>query len=176
MLVSCGMDRKVRMEYLLMYRSTDKRTARGQIPVRQRRSRESITSVVLSTHTRANRPLGFDDVVRLCDGQVTRDQVRSASASLCRDGDLRRVRTAVYQWAQATLAPPRADDGSEPKQLELPLASVTGRRSAQEPPNNVVDLFGRLFPRGLTMTADNVADFQRWAELTQRLSTQSRAS
>lgn len=43
-------------------------------------------------------------------------------------------------------------------------------------PDDAVELFARLFPRGMNMTAETFADFQRWAKLTQKLSNQSRAS
>jgi hypothetical protein len=53
--------------------------------------RDGITARVLAVHIAAHGPLSFDQVVELCQGHVTRCQVRHASAALCRDGDLARI-------------------------------------------------------------------------------------
>src|SRR5215472_15695354 len=62
-------------------------------------ARDSVTSLVLAIHAEADRPLGFDQVVGLSGNRVTRDQVRTASVALCRDGQLDRIRSGVYQWS-----------------------------------------------------------------------------
>lgn len=153
---------------------------RQATPQRRGKTHDSIVSVVLSAHAKARRPLGFEEVVDLCGGRVTRDQVRTASAALCRDGDLDRVRAGVYQLGRAHRSQsPAAVDAQVPPQLVIhhsATASTTEREPSQTMPTEAVELFRRLFPQGVTMTAEDFADFQRWAELTQRLSDQSRAS
>lgn len=133
---------------------------------RQSPTRDQITSLVLATHTAADRPLGFDRVVQMCAGTVTRDQVRHASSVLCRDGDLDRIRTGVYQWAQGARAP-------MPSTAPVPvIAPQTPAGSASDPePERVstADLFELLFPRGVRMDAELLADFERWRELTEKM-------
>jgi hypothetical protein len=156
-------------------------TTNSTPPSRRRKgeAHDSAISVVLSAHVKARRPLGFEEVVELCGGRVTRDQVRTASSALCRDGNLTRVRAGVYQWADPTTKP-ATDSAGIPPQLVIhhaaPGPPTTDREPAQTVPADAVDLFRQLFPRGVTMTAETYADFQRWAELTQKLNDQSRAS
>ena len=66
---------------------------------RKRPTRDSIICLVLANHAEADRPLGFDQVVELSGNRVTRAQVRAAGSALCRDGQLDRLRSAVYQWS-----------------------------------------------------------------------------
>jgi len=130
---------------------------------RQRAPRDSVISLVLSVHAAADRPLGFDQVVELSGNRVTRAQVSAASAALCRDGQLDRIRSGVYQWSAgqraARLVPgPRRADSFPPG----PPAARPGRVSAAE-------LFGQLFPSGVQMTAELLADLEQWAHLTGKL-------
>ena len=60
---------------------------------RKSATHDSVTSLVLAMHAEADRPLGFDRVVDLSGNRVTRAQVRTASAALCRDGQLDRIRS-----------------------------------------------------------------------------------
>ena len=118
---------------------------------------------MLAIHAEADRPLGFDQVVELSGNRVTRAQVSAASAALCRDGQLDRIRSGVYQWSAgqraARLVPgPRRADSFPP---ESPAARP-GRVSAAE-------LFGQLFPSGVQMTAELLADLEQWARLTGKL-------
>src|SRR5262245_64454109 len=85
------------------------RASRG--PRRKPAGHDSITSLVLAIHAEADRPLGFDQVAELAGNRVTRAQVSAASAALCRDGQLDRIRAGVYQWAagqRAATTPPAA--------------------------------------------------------------------
>jgi hypothetical protein len=126
--------------------------------------RDTVISSVLAVHAAADRPLGFDQVVELSGGQVTRAQASAASAALCRDGQLDRIRSGVYQWsagcrAAARQVPaPRQDGAPGP----LPPASPDEGASAAE-------VFGQLFPSGVRMTAELLADLEQWARLTGKL-------
>ena len=118
---------------------------------------------MLNVHVNVDRPLGFDQVVALSGGQVTRDQARSASADLCRDGQLDRIRAGVYQWsagqraATQSVLRPRQDTSRTPE----PPAANEGAAAA--------DVFTQLFPGGITMTAAALDDLAQWASLTSRL-------
>jgi len=125
--------------------------------------RDRVTSLVLGVHAQADRPLGFDQVVDLAGARVTRDQVRTASAQLCREGDLDRIRPGVYQWSDGVRSHKRSTTAAAPVQGKAPRASVA-------------ELFDQLFPSGVRMTADLLADFERWAELTEKLAEHARAS
>src|SRR5215475_6930504 len=84
---------------------------RGPHGGRKRAAHDSIMSLVLAIHAEADRPLGFDQVAELAGNRVTRAQVSAASAALCRDGQLDRIRAGVYQWAagqRAATTPPAA--------------------------------------------------------------------
>jgi hypothetical protein len=74
----------------------------------------TIFALVLGVHTTADRPLGFDQVVALCPDDITRDQARTASAVLCRDGQLERIRSGVYQWADGVRAHRPTNPATEP--------------------------------------------------------------
>jgi hypothetical protein len=141
-------------------------TARpGRASRRKPAARDSVTALVLAIHAEADRPLGFDQVVKLSENRVTRTQVSTASAALCRDGQLDRIRSGLYQWsagqhAAARQVPtPRRD--TEPTG---PSARQSGRISAAE-------LFSQLFPSGVQMTGELLADLEQWARLTSKLAT-----
>lgn len=145
-------------------------------PARRRAaSTDRVTSVVLGVHASEDRPLGFDQVVALAGGKVTREQVRTASAQLCREGDLDRIRSGVYQWAegararnrQETPAPPPAADAAQPAARLGTVPNV---------PNAAAMLFNQLFPAGIRMTAEAVVDVARWTELTEKLVSYAEAS
>jgi hypothetical protein len=127
--------------------------------------RDTVISVVLSVHAAADRPLGFDQVAELSGGRVTRAQASAASAALCRGGQLDQIRSGVYQWsagqrAAARQVPaPRQDDTSAPRQ---PAAQQGNSGPA-------AGVFGQLFPAGVRMTAELLADLEQWARLTSRL-------
>lgn len=136
-------------------------------------------SLVLSVHVKAGRPLGFDEVVRVCGGRITRKQVSHASSVLCRDGDLDRVRTGVYQWHGVVAASPPAPIDAAPLRVVSEPSTTSSPASADRPTEHraaAVELFEQLFPDGVTMTADLFADLQQWSQLTARISNQSRAS
>lgn len=40
----------------------------------------------------------------------------------------------------------------------------------------VAELFEQLFPRGVTMTAELLAEFEQWAQLTEKLTARANAS
>jgi hypothetical protein len=101
-------------------------------PARARRTsrrkpaaRDSIISLVLAIHAEADRPLGFDQVVELSGNRATRAQVSTASATLCRDGQLGRIRPGVYQWSMgqrvAARRIPAARRAAGPLSWEAPL-------------------------------------------------------
>jgi hypothetical protein len=147
------------------------------VPPGRRRTpatRDRIVSMVLAAHTSTDRPLGFDQVVRLCRGRISRAQAQSASATLCRDGDLDRIRAGVYQWsggsraipiAAAEPAPPRPPSPAAPRRAQLDQASRSAGRGAHP---TAVELFDRLFPAGVRMNAELLGDFDQWAELTEK--------
>ena len=129
-------------------------------------ARDSVIAVVLAIHAEADRPLGFDQVVELAGNRVTRGQVSAASAALCWGGQLDRIRSGVYQWSAGQRAarhipPPRRASGPAP---EPPLAARPGRVSAAE-------VFGQLFPAGVRMTGELLADLEQWARLTGKLAS-----
>jgi hypothetical protein len=129
---------------------------------RQAAARDSVIAVVLAIHAEADRPLSFDQVVELAGNRVTRAQVSAASAALCRGGQLDRIRSGVYQWSagqRAARRVPRARQASD----GLP-AGPPGRVSAAE-------LFGQLFPAGVQLTGELLADLEQWARLTGKLAS-----
>jgi hypothetical protein len=141
-------------------------------------TRDRVTSLVLGIHAAADRPLGFDQVVNLAGGRVIRAQVRTASAQLCREGDLDRIRSGVYQWsAGARALRPAAAPAApapEPRTVRPSAPEPAGTAPATSPSTaraSAAELFGQLFPGGVRMTADVLADFEQWAELTERLIT-----
>jgi hypothetical protein len=146
-------------------------------------TRDRVTSLVLGIHAAADRPLGFDQVVDLAGGRVTRAQVRTASAQLCREGDLDRIRSGVYQWsAGARALRPATARGApvpEPRNARPPApqpAEAAPATSSSTGGTSAAELFGQLFPGGVRMTAEVLADFERWAELTERLITHATPS
>jgi|SRR6266568_1675573 len=137
---------------------------------REPAARDTVISVVLSVHAAADRPLGFDQVAELSGGRVTRAQASAASAALCRDGQLDRIRSGVYQWsagqrAAARQVPAPRQDDSAP----LPAAAPDGGASA-------AGVFGQLFPSGVRMTAELLADLEQWARLTGKLASHGGAA
>lgn len=75
----------------------------------------------------------------------------------------------MYQWSAGQRAPlrqipaARRADGPFPRQAPLPL----------EPPEpegmSAAALFSQLFPSGLQMTGELLADLEQWARLTSKL-------
>jgi len=133
--------------------------------------RDRVTSLVLGVHAQADRPLGFDQVVELADARVTRDQVRTASAQLCRDGDLDRIRSGVYQWSGGVRS--RSRSATATAQPTPPQASPVPAKATH---TTTAELFDQLFPSGVRMTADLLADYEQWAELTEKLTRHAQAS
>ena len=82
-------------------------TRAGRSSRRKRAARDSVTSLVLAIHAEADRPLGFDRVAELSGNRVTRAQVSAASSALCRDGQIDRIRSGVYQWSAGQRAAAR---------------------------------------------------------------------
>lgn len=159
------------------------------------KQRDTTTAKVLSTHAHEDRPLSFDDLVGLCSTpghKVTREQVSSASSKLASEGDLVRIRSGVYQWADGRLRSNRS--GSPVASVDLRLIDVTEAPAPQPvqpsappptpktvptpkapqastsepPPVTASELFGFLCPDGLTMDGERLADYERWAALTNR--------
>jgi hypothetical protein len=116
---------------------------------------DSVIALVLGIHAEADRPLGFDQVVELSGGRVTRAQVSAASSALCRGGELDRIRSGVYQWAAGQRAAAR------------PTAARRPDRPAARMP--AAELFDQLFPSGVQMTGELLADLEQWARLTSKL-------
>jgi hypothetical protein len=134
-------------------------------------SRDSVIAVVLAIHAEADRPLGFDQIAGLSGNRVTRAQVSAASAALCRDGQLDRIRSGVYQWSggqRAARRVPRARQAADGLPSGPPDAR-TGRVSAAE-------LFGQLFPSGVQLTGELLADLEQWARLTGKLASRGGAA
>jgi hypothetical protein len=145
--------------------------------VRRSAARDRVTSLVLGVHAAVDRPLGFDQVVQELGGEITRDQVRTASAQLCREGDLDRIRSGVYQWSCGVRSRARSATAgtSAPAVLPAPRRS-TPMPSAPASRSWAPQLFEQLFPDGVRMTAELLADFERWAELTEKLAQHAQAS
>jgi hypothetical protein len=126
---------------------------------------------VPAIHAEADRPLGFDQVVELSGNRVTRAQVSAASAALCRGGQLDRIRSGVYQWSagqRAARRVPRARQAADGLPSEPPAARP-GRVSAAE-------LFGQIFPSGVQLTGELLADLEQWARLTGKLTSRGGAA
>jgi len=144
-------------------------------------TRDRITSLVLALHAAVDRPLGFDQVVELSGNRVTRAQVRTASAVLCREGDLDRIRSGVYQWSAGQRAAarhiPAARRAREALPPQAPAPPEQARPSAHLPGRiSAAELFGQLFPAGVQMTAELLADLEQWARLTSKLAAQDGAA
>jgi hypothetical protein len=163
---------------------------RPAAPPRHRRAdHDRITSTVLGIHAAYDRPLSFDQVVDYAGGRVTRQQVSAASSLLCRQQDLRRIRSGVYQWAGGVLAFAPVSPGLYlvPTELAAPVEPVEPAAAVEPAPNQETlaavtasqiraDLFERYFPAGIRTTADVLADLDRWSELTAKLVTYANAS
>jgi hypothetical protein len=153
-------------------------------PRRRRRTgstRDRITSLVLALHAAVDRPLGFDQVVELSGNRVTRTQVRTASAVLCREGDLDRIRSGVYQWSAGQRAAARHIPAARRARGALPPQAPVSPEQARppaRPPGRIsaAELFGQLFPAGVQMTAELLADLEQWARLTSKLAAQDGAA
>jgi hypothetical protein len=145
----------------------------GRASRRKRAARDSIISVVLAIHAEADRPLGFDQVVELSGNRVTRDQVSAASSALRRDGQLDRIRSGVYQWSAGQRAArriPAARRAAETPPSQAPLPPDPAGTSARQPgPMSAAELFSQLFPSGVQMTGELLADLEQWARLTGKL-------
>ena len=119
---------------------------------RKRAARDSVTSLVLAIHAEADRPLGFDQVAELSGNRVTRAQVSAASSALCRDGQLDRIRSGVYQWsagqrATARHAARRAPNLPQQAPLFQDPAGPPGRRPGACPRLNCSASFSHLASR-----------------------------
>lgn len=180
--------------------------AAGARDPRERPSHDQIIAVVLAVHVAMDQPLGFSQVVDLAEVALSRSQVSGASSQLCRDGQLVRIRSGIYQWAQGSFTAPAtprpvprrrvrsaaARPASPPPAavpMPTPPAAVESAVAAAvpspatSPPVNgqgnrplIAELFELIFPRGVRMTAELLAEFERWAELTEKLTTYADAS
>lgn len=149
--------------------STSADTARRRRPAAQDR----VTSLVLGVHAEMDRPLGFDQIVDLLAGRVTRGQVRTASAQLCREGDLDRIRSGVYQWSGGARSLARSAAPTMPASPPTTAPAVLAAKSTK---TATAQLFSQLFPSGVRMTAELLDDLEQWAELTERIASHARAS
>lgn len=151
--------------------------AAGTSSRRKRTAHDSVISLVLAIHAEADRPLGFDQVVELSGNRVTRIQVSTASSTLCRDGQLDRIRTGVYQWsagqraAARRIPAPRRPAASLPRQALLP-SGPTAPAARQPGPISAAELFSQLFPDGVQMTGELFADLAQWLHLTSKLAAE----
>jgi hypothetical protein len=151
-------------------------TARaGRTAARRKRAlHDSIVSVVLAIHAEADRPLGFDQVVELSGNRVTREQVSTASSALCRDGQLDRIRSGVYQWSQGQRAAARRIPAARrpaellPQHTLMP-AEPTGLPAREPVSLPLAELFSRLFPDGVQVTGELFADLEQLLRLTSKL-------
>jgi hypothetical protein len=143
-------------------------------------ARDSVISLVLAVHAEADRPLGFDQVVELSGNQVTGAQVSTASAALCRDGQLDRIRSGVYQWSAGQRAAARQIPAARRAAEALPAGfPVSGPRRVLNPQSGrmpAAELFSQLFPAGIQMTGELLADLEQWARLTGKLAAQGSAA
>jgi hypothetical protein len=152
-------------------------TPSGRVSRRKSPAHDSIISLVLAIHAAVDRPLGFDQLVELAGDRVTRAQVRTASAALCRDGQLDRIRSGVYQWSAGQRAAlrqipaARSSAGTLTQQAALPPAAA--RPSALQPRRmSAAELFSQLFPSGVQMTGDLLTDLEQWAHLASKLAAE----
>lgn len=174
---------------------------------RERPTHDQIIAVVLAVHVAMDQPLGFSQVVDLAEVSLTRSQVSGASSQLCRDGQLVRIRSGVYQWAQGSFTAPAtpravprrrarsaparptpAPPAAAPMPTSPPAAEPAGAVAAaassatsslvsgQEDRLLTAEVFKVIFPRGVRMTAELLAEFERWAELTEKLIAYADAS
>jgi hypothetical protein len=144
---------------------------RPRAAVRRRPApRDSVIALVLSVHAEADRPLGFDQVVEMSGNRVTRAQVSAASAALCRGGQLDRIRAGVYQWSSGRRAARRVPAARQHE------AAPPGPATARPEGVSAAGLFGQMFPDGVQMTGELLADLEQWARLTGELASRSRAA
>jgi hypothetical protein len=150
-------------------------TARaGASSRRKRPAHDSVVSLVLAIHAQADRPLGFDQVVELSGNRVTRAQVSTASSALCRDGQLDRIRSGVYQWSAGARAAARHIPAPRrPAAILVPQALMpaepTGLPARQNGHRSAAELFSQLFPGGIHMTGELFADLEQLIRLTSKL-------
>jgi hypothetical protein len=148
-------------------------TQAGRPGRRKRPAHDSVISHVLAIHAEADRPLGFDQVAELSGNRVTRGQVATASATLCRDGQLDRIRPGVYQWSAGQRATARRIP--PPRRGQTPPQAPTPPEPAAAPPaspaHGMSELFSQLFPAGVQLTGDNLTDLAHWLLLTSKLAT-----
>jgi hypothetical protein len=64
----------------------------------------------------------------------------------------------------------------EPQQSGRTVSATSSTNAARPSRASVTELFDQLFPSGVRMTADLLADYERWAELTEKLAEHARAS
>lgn len=133
-------------------------------------ARDSVVALVLSVHAEADRPLAFDQVVELSGNRVTRAQVSAASAALCRGGQLDRIRAGVYQWSAGRRAARRVPAAPQH------VAADAGPAAARPEGVSAAGFFGQLFPDGVQMTGELLADLEQWARLTGKLARSRAAS
>jgi hypothetical protein len=141
---------------------------------RKRAAHDSIVCLVLAIHAEADRPLGFDQVVELSGHRVTREQVSTASSALCRDGQLDRIRSGVYQWSQGQRAAARRIPAARRPAELLPQHSLmpaesTGLPACEPVSLPLAELFSRLFPDGVQVTGELFADLEQLLRLTSKL-------
>jgi hypothetical protein len=150
-------------------------TARtGASSRRKRPAHDSVISLVLAIHAQADRPLGFDQVVELSGNRVTRAQVITASSALCRDGQLDRIRSGVYQWSAGARAAARQIPAPRrPAAVLVPQALMpaepTGLPARRNGQMSAAELFSQLFPDGIHMTGELFADLEQLVRLTSKL-------
>jgi hypothetical protein len=148
---------------------------------RKRAAHDSIVSLVLAIHAEADRPLGFDQVVDLSGNRVTREQVSTASSALCRDGQLDRIRSGVYQWSQGQRAAARRIPAARrpaellPQHTLMP-AEPTGLPAREPVSLPLAELFSRLFPDGVQVTGELFADLEQLLRLTSKLTAGGNAT
>lgn len=148
--------------------------AGGTSSGRKRATHDSVISLVLAIHAQADRPLGFDQVVELSGNRVTRAQVITASSALCRDGQLDRIRSGVYQWSAGQRAAARQIPAPRrPAAVLIPQALMpaepTGLPVRQNGQMSAAELFSQLFPDGIHMTGELFADLEQLVRLTCKL-------
>jgi hypothetical protein len=154
---------------------TPRNTARaaGTASRRKRAAHDSVISLVLAIHAEADRPLGFDQVVELSGNRVTREQVSTASSALCRDRQLDRIRSGVYQWSagqRAARKVPAPRRPAEPLPQHALMPATPAASPACQPRHiSAAELFTQLFPDGVQMTSELFADLEQLTRLTSKL-------
>lgn len=139
----------------------------SQVPRRKPPAgRDAVTSRILAIHAEVDRPLGFDQVAEMAG--VTRGQAATASAALCRDGQLHRIRSGVYQWSEGQLAAARRIPASPPVQPVPPVD--------QPAPAQMANPFSHLVPAGVQLNGELLADLEQWARLTRKLTARNGAT